>query len=88
MEHVVYILYSPKYKKNYTGESSSIIARFHSHISLATKGWTIRYRPWILVHIEFFENRKLAIKKEKWFKTRTGKRYKDKIIRKFLLNEA
>jgi len=84
MEHVVYILYSPKFKKNYTGETSSIISRFHSHNTFAKKGWTLRYRPWILVHIEFFENRTLAIKREQWFKKGTGRKYKKEIIKKFL----
>jgi len=44
LEHVVYILYSPKYQKNYTGESSFIISSFHFCNTFIKKGWTIKYR--------------------------------------------
>jgi putative endonuclease len=83
MEHVVYILYSQKHQKTYTGETSSIIARFNSHNTFAKKGWTVRYRPWTVIHIEFFDNRREAIAREKWFKTGVGRRFKDKIIESF-----
>ena len=45
-EFVVYILYSEKHKKNYTGFTSNLIERFKSHNSLDTKGYTLKFRPW------------------------------------------
>ena len=86
MEHVVYILYSHKFAKSYIGETASIISRFHSHNSFSKKGWTLRYRPWVVAHIEFFGDRKQAMKREKWFKTGAGRRQRDRIIKEFLEN--
>ncbi len=65
-EFVVYILYSEKYNKYYTGYTSSIITRFKSHNELSNKGFTKRYRPWIVVYIEFFTTKKEAIIREKF----------------------
>ena len=84
MEHVVYILYSRDFKKSYVGSTTSIISRFHSHNKLATKGWTIRFRPWEVVHLEFFETKKEAYQREMWFKSGIGREYKAIVIRRFL----
>ncbi len=86
MEHVVYILYSKKFDKTYVGCTSSIISRFHSHNTYATKGWTVRYRPWEVSHIEFFNTKTEALSREKWFKTGTGRREKDKLLQEFIKN--
>ncbi|WP_299765218.1 GIY-YIG nuclease family protein [uncultured Dokdonia sp.] len=83
MEYVVYILYSQKHQKSYTGISSNLISRFHSHNKYATKGWTISYRPWIVIHIEFFESKKEALSREKWFKSGIGRKEKKEIINQF-----
>nr|WP_246581604.1 hypothetical protein [Echinicola shivajiensis] len=32
--------------------TSDLINRFHSHNSFAKKGFTFRYRPWIVIHTE------------------------------------
>ncbi|WP_415370987.1 GIY-YIG nuclease family protein [Patiriisocius sp. Uisw_047] len=84
MEHVVYILYSRKYEKTYIGCTSNIVSRFHSHNTLATKGWTRRYRTWEVAHMEFFSTKNEAMKREKWFKTGSGRRYKDILIQELL----
>ncbi|MGB5944201.1 MAG: GIY-YIG nuclease family protein [Leeuwenhoekiella sp.] len=72
MEHVVYILYSFKHRKSYIGETASLISRFHSHNTFAKKGWTVKYRPWMVLHLEVVENRKEALRREKWLKTGAG----------------
>ncbi|MBM1106837.1 GIY-YIG nuclease family protein [Aurantibacter crassamenti] len=72
-EFVVYILYSKKYDKFYKGFTTNLIDRFKSHNSLATKGYTIKYRPWMVVHVEFFNNKSDALKREKFFKTGAGR---------------
>ncbi|EDM43461.1 hypothetical protein SCB49_00390 [unidentified eubacterium SCB49] len=84
MEHVVYILYSRRFDKTYVGCTSSIISRFHSHNTYATKGWTVRYRPWEVFHIAFFDTKPEALSKEKWFKTGAGRRHKDTLVQAFL----
>ena len=73
-EFVVYILYSEKFKKNYTGFTSNLIERFKSHNFLETKGYTPKYRPWTVIYVEFFNSKTEAIKREKYLKNRNGKR--------------
>ena len=72
-EHVVYILYSEKYDRFYKGYTTSLIERFKSHNELATKGYTMRYRPWKVVHVEFFDNKKSALKREDFLKSGAGR---------------
>ena len=86
MEYVVYILYSKKFDKHYTGYTSYLIFRFHAHNSLATIGWTIRYRPWRVVYVEFFHEKSEAIKHEKFLKTGKGREFfKDNTLPQFKL---
>ncbi len=81
-EFVVYILYSEKYNKTYTGYTSDLISRFRSHNQLATKGFTVSYRPWKVVYLEFFEIKKEAIIREKSLKSGNGREWvKDKLIK-------
>ncbi len=72
-EFVVYILHSEKYDKIYTGYTSNLIARFKSHNELSNKGWTIRFRPWRVIYVEFFVVKKEAMKKEKYLKSGVGR---------------
>jgi putative endonuclease len=44
MEFIVYILYSEKFQKHYTGFTSNLQQRFLSHNELG-KDWTAKYRP-------------------------------------------
>ena len=71
----VYALYSPAYKKIYIGYSSNLGERLISHNSLATKGYTIKYRPWELVYKESFESKKQAMKREKQLKSAKGRAF-------------
>ena len=80
MEFLVYILYSKKFDKTYVGFTSSLIERFYSHNFHATKGFTIKFRPWKVVYIEVFETKSEAMAKEKWFKSRVGRESIKKIL--------
>ncbi|MDX5326466.1 MAG: GIY-YIG nuclease family protein [Bacteroidota bacterium] len=83
--HCTYVLYSHLYNKLYVGETSSIIERFRSHNHLATKGFTTRYRPWMVIHIEFFESRPEALQREKQLKSGQGRQWiRDHILPPFL----
>ena len=53
-EFVVYILFSEKYTKNYVGFTSNLIERFKSHNSLGVKGYTLKFRPWKVIHVELY----------------------------------
>jgi putative endonuclease len=61
----VYVLYSIKFNEIYIGFTSDLNNRFLSHNELATKGHTIKYRPWTIAYTEIFENKTEAMKREK-----------------------
>ena len=71
----VYVLYAPKFDKIYIGYSSDFKTRILFHNKKAKKGWTIRYRPWVVAHTEEFSSKKQAIKREKQLKSAQGRRY-------------
>jgi putative endonuclease len=77
----VYVLFSPAFNKIYIGFTSDLEARILSHNHLATKGWTIKFRPWTLVYRESFLTKAEAMKREKELKSAKGREY----IRKQIL---
>jgi len=80
-EFVTYVLYSIKFDKIYIGFSTSLIQRFYSHNTLSDKGYTVKFRPWIVVYTEFFKTKKEAMKKEKWLKSGVGRKFiKEKVL--------
>ena len=44
-----------------------------SHNFLSSKGWTIKFRPWRVIYVEFYYSKKEAMQKEKWFKSGVGR---------------
>ena len=72
---VVYILYSTSSGRTYTGMTSDFITRFHFHNSKSTKGFTLRYRPWTVIHVEFFDLKKDALFREKELKSGKGREW-------------
>jgi len=79
-EFVVYVLYSKKYNKTYTGYTSNLIERFKSHNYLSKKGFTLKYRPWIVVFVEPFNDKSKARKREKELKSGKGREWVRKTI--------
>lgn len=71
----VYVLYSETYDKIYVGYSSNIEERLKSHNELATKGWTVKYRPWQLFYTEVFDTKAEAMKREKQLKSAKGREF-------------
>jgi len=79
---IVYALYSSNYNKIYIGYTSNLVERYKSHNELSKKGWTIKYRPWIIIHQESFENKLEAILKEKQLKSASGRNFiRSKIVK-------
>ena len=72
-EFVVYILFSEKHDKTYVGFTTNLIERIKSHNYLGTKGFTIKFRPWKVIHIEFYSTKKEALQREKYFKSGKGR---------------
>jgi putative endonuclease len=73
--YTVYILYSAKFNKIYIGFTSDIDKRLESHNILATKGWTIKFRPWVLVYTEVYHTKAEALQREKQLKTAKGRAF-------------
>ena len=71
----VYALHSPSYGKIYIGYSSNLNARLISHNFFATKGYTVKYRPWELVYCETAESKKQAMDREKELKSAKGREF-------------
>ncbi|TCN56555.1 GIY-YIG nuclease family protein [Flavobacterium circumlabens] len=79
-EFVVYVLYSETFNKNYTGFTSNLMERFKSHNYLGTKGYTVKFRPWMVIHVEFFSSKSEAMKREKYLKTGIGREFIQNLI--------
>ena len=75
-----YVLYSPKHGKTYAGFTSDLGARVASHNGLAKKGWTARFRPWVLVYYEAFQTKREAMAREKFLKSGAGREFIKKNI--------
>jgi putative endonuclease len=71
--HDVYVLYSEKFNKHYTGRSKDVPDRFLSHNDKAPKGFTVRYRPWKIILIEEYETVMEASTREKWLRSGVGR---------------
>jgi putative endonuclease len=79
VEFTVYILYSEKCSKHYTGYTSDMEARFKSHNECGNKDWTSKYRPWKIIHKEVYSEKSEALKREKWLKSGIGREFVKKL---------
>ncbi len=82
--YFVYILYSPSSGKTYTGFSIDVERRLLEHNITETKGFTLRYRPWLLIHTENFENKPDALRREKFYKSGQGRERLQLIVNDYL----
>ena len=71
--YVVYALHSKRFDKIYIGFTSDIVERFKSHNELSNKGWTIKFRPWEIIHREKHLLKTDALKREKQLKSASGR---------------
>jgi putative endonuclease len=71
----VYVLYSEKHNKIYVGMTSNLEQRFLSHNELGKKGWTIRFRPWLILYTEEYKEKSTALKREKQLKSGQGREF-------------
>ena len=73
---MVYILHSRSNPtKTYVGFTSNLVLRMMEHniTDNYPNAFTKKFRPWVLIHIEFFANKSEALKREKWFKSGVGR---------------
>ncbi len=71
----VYVLYSKQYDKIYIGVTSNLEERFKSHNELGKKGWTIKFRPWKIIHTEEYLRKTDAMQREKQLKSYQGRKW-------------
>jgi putative endonuclease len=69
--YVVYVLESLKDTRHYIGQTSDLNRRIQEHNQGRVR-WTKTHRPWKVLHIEEFENRTAAIKREQYLKSPAG----------------
>jgi putative endonuclease len=77
----VYVLYSLKYDRTYTGMTIDIERRLKEHNDHQNKS-TKAYAPWILIYQEEFKTRAEARKKEKYLKSGNGREFLKTVISK------
>ncbi len=81
MAYFLYILKSKNYSKSYVGISQNPEQRLKEH-NAGKSRYTKRYMPWKLIYVEKFDSRKLARKREKYYKSAAGRRALRKIFDK------
>ena len=80
--YTTYVLYSEKYDKIYIGYTSNLQQRLLSHNELATKGWTVKFRPWRLLYFEEYEDKSEAMKRERQLKSYQGRLFIRNLLKK------
>ena len=82
----VYILYSLSSGKTYTGFSDDVKRRLFEHNVSEKKGYTLRYRPWLLIHEEVYMTKVEAMARERYLKSGRGREEVKRILSKYLAN--
>ncbi|HEY8897421.1 MAG TPA: GIY-YIG nuclease family protein [Niastella sp.] len=77
----VYVLYSEQFDKIYVGFTNDLHNRFKSHNELGKKGWTIKFRPWAILHTESFETKAAAMDREKQLKSAQRRTFIRELLR-------
>ena len=82
MVFTVYVLFSESSNRTYTGFTSNLEMRLRSHNEFG-KGWTARYRPWLLIYQKDFNSKKDAMEHENWLKSGQGREFiRQQILKK------
>jgi len=76
-----YVIFSPTHNKIYIGFSSNFEKRLDSHNDSLNKGWTSKYRPWVLLFKDELSTKQQAMKREKELKGAQGRQYIWKLIK-------
>ncbi len=81
--YLVYVLKSLHFKKTYVGITDNEERRLKQH-NLGHHAYTNRFKPWIIFYKELYSSRDQARKREKYFKSASGRRW----LKKFVFNTA
>lgn len=77
--YVVYVLKSMSFEKAYVGMTTDINRRLKEHDS-KKHSYTKRFVPWKIIHIENFTSGTEARKREKYFKSASGRNFLKKNV--------
>ncbi len=77
--YFVYVLWFPKDGTKYIGQTNNLLRRVKQHLDGKVE-YTKSRRPFKLIYVEKFLTREEAVKREKYLKSRSGRRYLDKIL--------
>jgi putative endonuclease len=80
VKHYVYILYSQSKDRYYTGFSANPEERVAEHNPGATPS-TKPGRPWTLAYTEGFDDKSMAIRREREIKAMKSRKYIETLIR-------
>lgn len=83
MPYFVYILYSQRDRKLYTGCTTNLKKRISAHNTGKVLS-TQNRRPLALVHSEIFQNKGKAFERERFLKSLWGGKIKKKILKDYL----
>jgi len=75
----VYVLKSEKNNKSYVGHTGDLNRRLLEH-NRGDNYYTKRHRPWIVVYKEDYDNLEEAIRREKFLKSTSGRRFLKEIF--------
>jgi putative endonuclease len=82
---LVYIIYSKKVNKTYTGSTNNFKRRYFEHNSNIVYS-TKNKGPWVPIYIEFYPDEKSARERERYLKSTSGRRYLKKEIN-YIINK-
>ncbi len=78
MEYCVYILKSlSNPTKRYVGYTTNLILRMQEHniTNNYANAYTKKFRPWEVLHLEFYNTKAEALAREKWLKSGVGREW-------------
>ncbi len=78
--YTVYVLYSDKFNRTYTGFTNNLERRVKEHNSGQSRS-TKAFMPWRIVHKEVYETRQEAREREKYLKSGIGRDFIKQKIR-------
>ena len=79
-KYYVYVLRSLKNGKRYVGSTSKLPEQRLREHNTGTTTFTRQNKPFILVYDEIFDDKTLALKRERFFKSGQGRKFLDRII--------
>jgi putative endonuclease len=79
--YFIYILVCLQTGRSYVGQTSDLIRRFYRHRDGLTRTTREKLRQPVMIHWEGFPTRKEAMRRERYYKSGSGHRVKQEIIR-------